>query len=57
MNIVKKIFNLIFNPLNNVSFGKITEKLVEFFTKHPIVIFFVSLAVSAIIFILGHNFI
>ena len=57
MNILKKICNYIFNPLNNVSFGKVTDKLIEFFTKHPIAIFFVSLVVSAIIFILGHNFI
>lgn len=57
MNIVKKIFNFIFNPLNNVTFGKTTEKLVELFTKHPILIFVVSLVVSAVIFIIGHNFI
>lgn len=54
MNIVKKIFDVIFNPLNNVSFGKTTDKLVKLFTKHPILIFVVSLFVTAIIFIVFH---
>ncbi len=57
MNVIKKILNLIFNPLNNVTFGKNTEKLVELFTKHPILIFIVSLILSAIIFMVGHNLI
>ena len=54
MNIVKKILNFIFNPLNNASFGKITDKLVSLFTKHPILIFIVSLIVSTIIFLVYH---
>ena len=54
MNIVKKIFDVIFNPLNNISFGKATDKLVKLFTKHPILIFVVSLVVSAIIFLAYH---
>ena len=55
MNIVKKILGFIFNPLNSVSFGKFTEKLVATFTKHPILIFLVSLVVSAIIFLFAHG--
>lgn len=54
MNIVKKILNIILNPLNSASFGKATDKLVNLFTKHPILIFVVSLVVSAIIFITCH---
>ena len=56
MNVIKKIFNFIFNPLNNVSFGQVTEKIVNIFSNHPILIFFVSLVVSALIFVIGHNF-
>lgn len=55
MNIVKKILNIIFNPLNNVSFKKGTEKLVALFTNHPILIFVVSLIVSAVIFLSVHG--
>jgi hypothetical protein len=55
MNILKKILGFIFNPLNSVSFGKATEKLVATFTKHPILIFLVSLVVSAIIFLFVHG--
>ena len=54
MNVVKKILNVIFNPLNNISFGKATDKLVMLFTKHPILIFVVSLIVSVIIFLVYH---
>lgn len=54
MKVIKKILSVIFNPLNNVSFGKGTDKLVNFFTKHPFFIFIVSLVVSAVIFILGY---
>ena len=54
MNVVKKILNIIFNPLNNISFGKATDKLVKLFTKHPFLIFVVSLIVSAIIFLAYH---
>ena len=54
MNFVKKVLNVIFNPLNNVSFGKATDKLVKLFTKHPILIFVVSLFVTAVIVILFH---
>ena len=54
MNFVKKVLNIIFNPLNNVSFGKATDKLVKLFTKHPILIFVVSLFVTAVIVILFH---
>ena len=54
MNIVKKIFNFIFNPFNSVSFGKFTDKLVFLFTKHPILIFIVSLVVSIILFLVYH---
>ena len=55
MNVVKKILNIIFNPLNNVSFKKGSEKLVALFTNHPILIFIVSLIVSAIIFLSVHG--
>ena len=54
MNIVKKIFDVIFNPFNSVSFGKTTDKLVKLFTKHPILIFVVALLVTVIISILFH---
>lgn len=54
MNFVKKVLNVIFNPLNSVSFGKTTDKLVKLFTKHPILIFVVSLFVTVVIFILFH---
>ena len=54
MNIVKKILNVIVNPLNSVSFRKATDKLVNLFTKHPILIFVVSLFVSALIFLVCH---
>ena len=56
MNVIKKILNFIFNPLNNASVGKSTEKIVEFFTKHPIFIFVIALLVSALIFFLGYDF-
>ena len=56
MKVIKKILNLIFNPLNNASFGKSTEKMVNFFTKHPFIIFLVALLVSALIFLFGYNF-
>ena len=52
MNVVKKVLNVIFNPLNNITFGKVTDKLVNLFSKHPILIFVVSLIVSSIIFII-----
>lgn len=55
MNVIKKILNIIFNPLNNVSFKKASDKLVQVFTKHPILIFLVSLIVSAIIFLSVHG--
>ena len=55
MNVLKKILGFIFNPLNSVSFGKFTEKLVAIFTKHPILIFLVSLVVSAVIFLFVHG--
>ena len=55
MNVIKKILNLIFNPLNNVSFKKGAEKLAAVFAKHPILIFLVSLIVSAIIFLSIHG--
>ena len=55
MKVLKKILNYIFNPLNNVSFGKSTEKLVNLFSNHPFLIFLVSLIVSALIFLAGHN--
>ena len=55
MKIIKKFLSLIFNPLNNVSFGRSTEKLVSLFSNHPFLIFLVSLIVSAVIFIAGHN--
>ena len=55
MNVIKKILNIIFNPLNNVSFRKGSDKLVMLFTKHPILIFIVSLIVSAIIFLSVHG--
>jgi hypothetical protein len=54
MNIVKKILNAIANPFNSISLGKVTDKLVNLFTKHPILIFVVSLVVSAMIFIVYH---
>ena len=55
MNVIKKILGFIFNPLNSVSFGKASDKLVALFSKHPILIFFVSLVVSAIIFLAVHG--
>ena len=55
MNVIKKILNIIFNPLNNVSFKKGSDKLAMLFTKHPILIFIVSLIVSAIIFLSVHG--
>jgi hypothetical protein len=54
MNIVKKILNVIINPLNSVSFRKFSDKAVALFTKHPLLIVLVSLIVSAIIFIAYH---
>lgn len=54
MNFIKRVLGFIFNPLNNVTFGKTSEKLVNFFTKHPFFIFLVSLVVSAVIFVLTH---
>ena len=56
MNVIKKILNFIFNPLNNASFGKSTDKMVEFFTKNPVLIFFTALLVSALIFLFGYDF-
>lgn len=55
MNVVKKILGFIFNPLNSLSFDKMTDKLIVVFTKHPILIFVVSLVVSALIFISIHG--
>lgn len=55
MNVIKKILGFIFNPLNSASFGKASEKLVVLFSKHPILIFLVSLVVSAIIFLAVHG--
>ena len=55
MNVLKKFFNYIFNPLNNVSFGKSTEKLVNLFSSHPILIFLTAIVVTAIILLVGYN--
>lgn len=56
MKIIKKIFNFIFNPLNNLSFGKSTEKIVDLFHKNPILIFLSAVVVSAIILVSGYYF-
>lgn len=56
MKTIKKIFNFIFNPLNNVSFGKFTEKLVDLFRNNPILIFLAAAIVSAVILICGYYF-
>ena len=55
MNVLKKILGFIFNPLNSLSFDKMSDKLVAVFTKHPILIFVVSLIVSALIFLSIHG--
>ena len=55
MNVIKKILHAIFNPLNNLSFSNLTDKLIALFTKHPILIFIVSLVVSTIIFLSIHG--
>ena len=55
MNFIKKVLGFMINPLNSVSFGKFTDKLVAVFTKHPILIFLVSLVVSTIIFLFVHG--
>ena len=54
MKVIKKILNIIFNPINNISFGKSNDKLAQLFTTKPVLIFIVSLLVSAIIFVLGY---
>lgn len=54
MKVIKRILSIIFNPINNISFGKSNDKLAELFTTKPILIFIVSLLVSAIIFVLGY---
>ena len=51
MNVIKKILNIIFNPLNNLYF-KGNEKTVNVFDKHTILIFIVSLLVTGAIFVL-----
>ena len=54
MKVIKKILNIIFNPINSISFSKSNDKLVQLFTTKPVLIFIVSLLVSAIIFVLGY---
>ena len=56
MTILKKIFYCIFNPINNVSFGKNTEKVVDVFNRRPIYIFLVALVVTAITLLMGYYF-
>lgn len=56
MKIIKKILNFIFNPINNVSFGKHTEKLAEVFNRRPFLIFLVAVFVTAITLLMGHYF-
>ena len=56
MKILKKIFYCIFNPINNVSFGKNTEKVVDVFNRRPIYIFLVALVVTAITLLMGYYF-
>lgn len=56
MKILKKIFNFVFNPLNNVSFGKSTEKIVGTFREKPALIFLAALLVSAIVLLCGYYF-
>lgn len=51
MNVIKKIISVIFNPLNNVFF-KGNDKTAEVFKSNNIFIFFISLLVSAVIFVL-----
>ena len=54
MKILQIIFNIIFNPLNNISIGKGNNKLSEFFIKKPIFIFLAAIVVTAIIFYLAY---
>ena len=54
MKVLKKIFNIIFNPINSISFGKSNDKLAAIFTSKPVLVFIVALLVSAIIFVLGY---
>ena len=54
MKVIKKIFNIIFNPINSISFGKSNDKLATVFASKPVLIFIVALLVSAIIFVLGY---
>ena len=56
MKILKKILNCIFNPINNVSFGKNTEKLADVFNRRPFLIFLVAVVVTAITILMGIYF-
>ena len=55
MKVIKKILNIIFNPINSISFGKSNDKLAQLFATKPVLIFIVALLVSAIIFVLGYH--
>ena len=51
MRVIKKIFSIIFNPLSSLIF-KGNDKVAEEFNKNNVLIFFISLFVSAVIFVL-----
>jgi len=57
MNIVRKIISIILNPINSFTISNQNEKTAEVFSKNTILIFAVALVISAIIFILGYQFI
>ena len=54
MKIIKKILSIIFNPLNSLSIGKGNAKAADVFSKNAILVFFISLVISAIIFMVGY---
>ena len=54
MKIIKKILAIIFNPLNSLSIGKGNAKAADVFSKHAILVFFIALIISAVIFVVGY---
>ncbi len=54
MNIIKKFLNLIFNPFNSMIDEKTTTKLTNGFSAHGILVFIISLIITAIIFVLSY---
>lgn len=57
MNIIRKIISIILNPINSFTISNQNEKAAELFSKNTILIFVVALVITAIIFILGYQFI